>query len=95
MKKVEINCDICNKAFKENEYVYCQWGHRYCLECFKGAVKTKGKINELQKRIDKAIEWINEHIDTFEERNITIYDWNSLSDPKDLLEILRGNSNEL
>ena len=58
MKKVEINCDICNKAFKENEYVYCQWGHRYCLECFKGVVKAKGKINELQKRIDKAIEYI-------------------------------------
>lgn len=92
MKKVEINCDICNKEIKENEYIYQLWGHRYCSECFKGAVKTKGKIFELQNRIDKAIEWINEHIDTFEERNVTIYDWNSLSDPKDLLEILKGES---
>lgn len=47
-------------------------------------------IEDLQQRIDKAIEWINNHIYTFEERNITIYDWNSLSNPKELLEILGG-----
>lgn len=44
---------------------------------------------ELIERIDKAKEWINNHIDTFEERNITIYDWNSLSNPKELLDILK------
>ena len=60
MKKVEINCDVCDKEIKENEYIYNHWGHRYCSECFKGAVKTKGKINELQKRIDKAINLIKE-----------------------------------
>ena len=46
---------------------------------------------ELLTKIDKSIEWINKHIDTFEERNITIYDWDSLSNPKDLLEILKGD----
>lgn len=86
-----VKCDVCKYKIKDDEYVYNHWGHTYCQECFKGVVKAKGKISELQNRIDKAIEWINEHIDTFEERNITIYDWNSLSDPKDLLEILRGD----
>ena len=49
-------------------------------------LKENKKYKEV---IDKAKEWINNHIDTFEERNITIYDWNSLSNPKELLDILK------
>ena len=47
------------------------------------------KNQKYKEVIDKAKEWINNHIDTFEERNITIYDWNSLSNPKELLDILK------
>ena len=59
---------------------------------FKVAEENTRLLEQVKKQkevIDKAKEWINNHIDTFEERNITIYDWNSLSNPKELLDILK------
>ena len=62
----------------------------YCDEKAKDKIKELKEQNQKYKEvIDKAREWINNHIDTFEERNITIYDWNSLSNPKELLDILK------
>ena len=39
-------------------------------------------------KIDKAIEWINKHISKYEGKGIAIIDWDELSDPRKLLEIL-------
>jgi hypothetical protein len=45
----------------------------------------------LQQRIDKAIEWINNHIETYTKDRISIIDWDNFSDPRKLLDILRGD----
>lgn len=45
-------------------------------------------INELTEKIDKAIEWVHKHITKYNCKGITIIDWDNLSNPNDLLEIL-------
>lgn len=44
--------------------------------------------DERAKKINKAIKWVNQHISKYNCRGITIIDWNELSSPNDLLEIL-------
>jgi len=47
-------------------------------------------IKQQQERIDKAIEWVNNHIETYTQNGIGIIDWNYDADPRKLLEILKG-----
>lgn len=51
------------------------------------------EIKELQQRIDKAIEWVHKHISKYNCKGITIIDWDELSNPNDLLEILGEKEN--
>ena len=46
---------------------------------------------ELQQRIDNAIEWIKEHIATYQKNDIAILDWDTFADPRNLLKILGGD----
>ena len=57
-------------------------------------IKKCDNCIELQKRIDKAIEWVNEHIETYTQNEISIIDWNTTSDPRQLKKILRGEDND-
>ena len=50
--------------------------------------------NKMQQKIYKAIEWVNNHIETYTQNGIGIIDWNYNSDPRKLLEILKGEFNE-
>lgn len=59
-----IKCNLCSKELKGDDLVYYYGCQKFCGECFKGVLKTKGKINELQQRIDKALE-INKQIKSF------------------------------
>ena len=52
------------------------------------------QTEELQERIDKAIEWVNNHIETYTQNGIGIIDWNYDADPRKLLEILKGEDKE-
>ena len=45
-------------------------------------------------KIDKAIEWVHKHISKYNCKGITIIDWDELSNPNDLLEILGDKENE-
>ena len=47
----------------------------------------------LEKRINKAIEWVNNHIETYTQNGIGIIDWDHNSDPRKLLDILKGSDN--
>ena len=52
---------------------------------------------ELEDKIDKAIEWVHKHISKYNCKGITritIIDWDELSNPNDLLEILGDEENE-
>lgn len=52
-------------------------------------------INNSQTKINKATEWIKNNIYTYEDdSDITIYDWDSLANPKELLNILQGSDKE-
>ena len=47
------------------------------------------KYDKPRKEIlGKAIEWVHEHISKYNCKGITIIDWDSLSNPNDLLELL-------
>ena len=48
-------------------------------------------IKTLLQRIDKAIEWVNNHIETYTQNGIGIIDWDHNSDPRKLLDILKGS----
>ena len=50
---------------------------------------------ELQQRIDNAIEWIKEHIETYQKNDIAILDWDTFADPRNLLKILGGADNDI
>jgi hypothetical protein len=54
----------------------------------------KGLYQDVKRRNSKAIEWINEHIEENNCGDITIIDWNQLSNPKYLLQILKEESND-
>ena len=41
--------------------------------------------------INNFIEWIKEHIETYQKNGIVILDWDTLSDPRNLLKILGGD----
>jgi hypothetical protein len=51
-------------------------------------------IKQLKRQKIKAIKWINQHISKYNCRGITIIDWDELSNPNDLLEILGDKENE-
>lgn len=61
--KTEI-IELVMQELKGDDLVYHYGLQTFCGECFKGVLKTKGKINELQQRIDKAIE-LNKQIKSF------------------------------
>lgn len=50
--------------------------------------------NNYLSKNDKAIEWINSHIETYTKNGISIIDWDTLSDPRKLLKILGGDNND-
>jgi hypothetical protein len=85
-----IKCNLCSKELKDDDFVYHYRCQTFCGECFKGVLKTKGKINELQQRIDKAIEYIN-NSGWLEED--CFYNFKELEQVQELLEILGGENN--
>lgn len=86
-----IKCDLCQKELKGDDFVYHSRLQTFCGECFKGVLKTKGKINELQQRIDKAKECIKE----YKEMGYSKYDENEIEIEliDKILEILGGENN--
>lgn len=52
------------------------------------------RYKRAEDRIDKAIEWVHKHISKYNCKGITIIDWDELSNPNDLLEILGDKENE-
>ena len=46
--------------------------------------------DEYEDIINKATEWVNNHTYTYKLKNIEVYDWDNLSNPKILLAILKG-----
>lgn len=49
---------------------------------------------QLKEDKKKAREWVNNHIYKYQCKGITIIDWDELSNPNDLLEILGDKENE-
>lgn len=49
------------------------------------------KFIKQRQIIDKAIEWVKEHIETYQKNEIVILDWDNFSDPRKLLKILGGD----
>lgn len=49
------------------------------------------KFIKQRQIIDKAIEWVKEHIETYQKNEIVILDWDNFSDPRNLLKILGGD----
>lgn len=96
-KLLELKEKVKNGYFDDNELIdlvlYLERENQELKKELEIIIKCSDNTNDLANKykevIDKAREWINNHIDTFEERNITIYDWNSLSNPKELLDILK------
>lgn len=52
------------------------------------------KFIKQRQIIDKAIEWVKEHIETYQKNEIVILDWDNFSDPRNLLKILKGSDEE-
>lgn len=86
-----IKCYMCQKELKTGDLVYGYRCNEYCGECFKGILKTKGKINELQQKIDKVLESIKE----YKEMGYSKYDENEIEIEliDKILEILGGENN--
>ena len=59
-----IKCDGCKKELKDDDLIYGYRWNNYCGECFKGVLKTNGKINKLQQKINRAIK-LNKQIKSF------------------------------
>lgn len=53
-------------------------------------LKYKNELSKEKEKNRKAIEWIDEHIETYTKNGISIIDWNTTSDPRQLKDILRG-----
>lgn len=67
----------------------------YDMEEYVNMLKAKDKkIIYLQNIILKSIKWIHHHISKYNCKGITIIDWDELSNPNDLLEILGEKENE-
>ena len=46
------------------------------------------EISQLKEQKKQAIEWVHKHISKYNCKGITIIDWDELSNPNDLLQIL-------
>jgi hypothetical protein len=86
-----IKCDLCKKELKDDDLVYGYGCYEYCGECFKGILKTRGKIHQLQQKIDKAKECIKE----YKELGYSKYDENEIEIEliDKILETLGGENN--
>ena len=98
LQKIYVKADMQYDALKDNIHYLAEENKQLKeeLETLKdafdfnlGAIENirKGK-NKLEETIDKAIEWVHEHISKYNCKGITIIDWDNLSNPNDLLEIL-------
>lgn len=45
---------------------------------------------DYKSRIEKADKWIDKHIETYTKNNISIIDWDTFADPRQLKNILKG-----
>jgi hypothetical protein len=86
-----IKCNLCSKELKDDDFVYHYRCQTFCGECFKGVLKTKGKINELQQKIDKVLKDIKE----YKKMGYSKYDENEIEIEliDKILEILGGENN--
>lgn len=85
---VNLSCKYSGEENAELKELYenSEWWHNRF-----NAVQRD--YENLQQRIDKAIEWVHKHISKYNCKGITIIDWNELSNPNDLLEILGEKEN--
>lgn len=51
-------------------------------------------LNGSEEKRKKAIEWVKEHIETYQKNEIVILDWDNFSDPRNLLKILKGSDKD-
>ena len=56
--------------------------------------KIQNENKQLKEDKKKARAWVNNHIYKYQCKGITIIDWDELSNPNDLLEILGDKENE-
>ena len=58
------------------------------------AIKIMKMYEEEKKKNQKAIDWVNNHFETYIQNGIGIIDWNHNADPRKLLDILEGEKND-
>lgn len=64
------------------------------IELAEALIEMLEENMKLQMRIDKAKEWVHKHTSKYNCKGITIIDWDELSNPNDLLEILGDKEND-
>lgn len=88
-KLVDTNANLVDKIKEQQEII------KKMQENQDSAIKIMKMYKDYKLRVDKAIEWVNNHIETYTQNGIGIIDWNYDSDPRKLLKILKGECYEI
>ena len=54
-------------------------------------IRLKEELEDYKSRCEKANKWVDKHTEIYTENGISIIDWDNLSDPRKLKNILNGS----